>query len=68
MKPDMIANWVLNASPLILLGRADLLKTIAPLAHTWIVPGWSEKIVKAKGLKLIEYHHCPSPKVLYGYG
>ena len=39
MKPAMITNWVLNASPLILLGRADLLKTIAPLAHTWIVPG-----------------------------
>jgi predicted nucleic acid-binding protein len=34
----MISNWVLNASPLILLGKADLLKPLAPLAGTWLVP------------------------------
>jgi len=34
----MIRNWVLNASPLILLGKADLLKALAPLAATWLVP------------------------------
>ena len=34
----MIKNWVLNASPIILLGKADLLKTISPLAKTWIIP------------------------------
>ncbi|MFZ0930894.1 MAG: DUF3368 domain-containing protein [Syntrophobacteraceae bacterium] len=39
MKPDMTHKWVLNASPLILLGKAELLKSIAPLADTWIVPG-----------------------------
>jgi predicted nucleic acid-binding protein len=33
----MIHRWVLNASPLILLGKAELLKTIGPLADTWIV-------------------------------
>ncbi len=30
--------WVLNASPLIVLGKADLLRTISPLAATWIIP------------------------------
>ncbi|MBW1702878.1 MAG: DUF3368 domain-containing protein [Deltaproteobacteria bacterium] len=34
----MNRNWVLNASPLILLGKADLLKTIGPLAQVWIIP------------------------------
>jgi len=27
----MIENWVLNASPMILLGKADLLRTVSPL-------------------------------------
>ncbi len=39
MKPAMVRKWVLNASPLILLGKAELLKSISPLAETWIVPG-----------------------------
>ena len=34
----MIHKWVLNASPMILLGKAELLKTIGPLADTWIIP------------------------------
>ncbi len=34
--------FILNASPIILLGKAGLLKTISPLADKWIVP---EKVV-----------------------
>lgn len=34
--------FVLNASPIILLGKADLLKTVSPLADLWIIP---EKVV-----------------------
>ncbi len=34
----MIVNWVINTSPLILLGKADLLKVISPLASCWIIP------------------------------
>lgn len=33
----MNKNLVINASPIILLGKADLLKTISPLAKTWII-------------------------------
>ena len=31
-------NWILNASPLILLGKAGLLRTISPLAECWHIP------------------------------
>lgn len=34
----MIHTWILNASPLILLGKAELLKEISPLAETWMIP------------------------------
>lgn len=34
----MSNNFILNASPIILLGKADLLKTISPLAKSWIIP------------------------------
>jgi len=34
----MNKNLVINASPIILLGKADLLKTISSLANTWIIP------------------------------
>lgn len=34
----MNENWVLNASPIILLGKADLLKIVSPLAKVWIIP------------------------------
>ena len=30
--------WVLNASPIISLGKAELLRTMSPLAKTWLVP------------------------------
>lgn len=30
--------FVINASPIILLGKADLLNTVSPLADLWIVP------------------------------
>lgn len=30
--------FIVNASPLILLGKADLLRTVGPLADAWIVP------------------------------
>ncbi|WP_069470945.1 DUF3368 domain-containing protein [Candidatus Marithrix sp. Canyon 246] len=36
-------KWVFDASPLIVLGKADLLSTISPLAETWIIP---ESVVK----------------------
>lgn len=34
----MNKNWIINASPIILLGKAELLKAISPLAETWIIP------------------------------
>lgn len=34
----MNSAFILNASPLILLGKAGLLLTVAPLADLWIVP------------------------------
>lgn len=34
----MNSVFVLNASPLILLGKADLLRTVSPLAELWTVP------------------------------
>ena len=34
----MSKSWVINASPIILLGKADLLKTISSLAEKWIIP------------------------------
>ncbi len=34
----MSKRWVINASPIILLGKADLLKTISSLAEKWIIP------------------------------
>jgi len=37
-KPVMNSVFVLNASPLILLGKADLLRTVSPLAELWTVP------------------------------
>jgi predicted nucleic acid-binding protein len=39
----MTNNWIFNASPLILLGKSNLLKTIAPLGEQWIIP---ESVVK----------------------
>ena len=44
----MIRSWILNASPLILLGKAELLRDIAPLADTWIIPGGVAKEVAVK--------------------
>ncbi len=34
MKP----NWILEVSPLIIFGKAGLLKTISPLAACWLIP------------------------------
>ncbi len=34
----MIQTWVVDASPLIILGKAGLLKTLSPLAEQWVVP------------------------------
>jgi len=36
-------NWIFDASPLIVLGKADLLSTISPLAENWIIP---EAVIK----------------------
>ena len=44
----MNKNLVINASPIILLGKADLLKTISPLAKTWIIPDGVIHEVQAK--------------------
>ncbi len=44
----MKKNLVINASPIILLGKADLLKTISPLAGTWIIPDGVIHEVQAK--------------------
>jgi len=41
-------NWVLDASPIILLGKADLLRTISPLANAWIIPEGVIREVEAK--------------------
>ena len=34
----MNEKWVLDASPIILLGKADLLKIVSSLAKVWIIP------------------------------
>ena len=39
---------VINASPLFLLGKADFLKTMSPLAKTWIIPDGVIHKVQAK--------------------
>jgi len=44
----MNENWVLNASPIILLGKADLLKTVSPLAKLWIILEGVIREVEAK--------------------
>ena len=44
----MNENWVLDASPIILLGKADLLKTVSPLAKVWIIPEAVIREVEAK--------------------
>jgi predicted nucleic acid-binding protein len=45
MKP----NWVFDASPLIVLGKADLLSSVSPLAENWIIPEGVVKEVSRKG-------------------
>ena len=40
--------FILDASPIILLGKAGLLKTISPLAESWIVPEGVVAEVEAK--------------------
>ena len=48
----MSDNFILNASPIILLGKADLLKTISPLAKSWIIPkGVVEEIEKKRSIE-----------------
>ncbi len=44
----MNKNMVINASPIILLGKADFLKTMSPLAKTWIIPDGVIHEVQAK--------------------
>jgi hypothetical protein len=34
----MIKQWIIDASPLIILGKADLLSIISPLAEKWFIP------------------------------
>lgn len=44
----MTHNWIFNASPLILLGKAGLINTISPLAEYWIIPESVAKEVSRK--------------------
>jgi len=37
-KLDMNNVFILNASPIILLGKAGLLQTVGPLAELWLLP------------------------------
>lgn len=46
----MIKTWVLNASPLIILGKADLLKTICHLYPKWLIPDGVYKEISRKSL------------------
>lgn len=34
----MVQEWILNASPLILLHKIDFLETMSKLAKTWLIP------------------------------
>ena len=40
--------FILNASPIIFLGKAQLLRTISPLGDTWIIPQGVAQEVAAK--------------------
>jgi predicted nucleic acid-binding protein len=44
----MNENLVLDASPIIVLGKADLLKKVSPLAKLWIIPEGVIREVEAK--------------------
>lgn len=44
----MNENFVLDASPIIVLGKADLLKKVSPLAKLWIIPEGVIREVEAK--------------------
>lgn len=46
--PAMNDIFILNASPIILLGKAGLLRTVGPLADMWIVPNGVAKEVEKK--------------------
>lgn len=48
MNQGMNKIYILNASPIILLGKANLFNTIAPLADTWIVPEGVVEEVESK--------------------
>ena len=44
----MKQNWVFDASPLIVLGKAKLLKIISPLAICWFIPQSVEQEISHK--------------------
>ena len=44
----MNEKWVLDVSPIILLGKADLLKIVSSLAKVWIIP---EGVIREVGAK-----------------
>jgi hypothetical protein len=44
----MNENWVLDASPIIAPGKAELLKKVSPLAKLWIIPEGVIREVEAK--------------------
>lgn len=48
----MSDDFILNASPMILPGKADLLKTISPLAKSWIIPqGVVQEVEKKRSIE-----------------
>ena len=59
----MNSVFILNASPIILLGKADLLRTVAPLVEHWVVPEGVAKEVETKrpiGQHLADLEHSSS--------
>ena len=50
----MIDTWILNASPLIILNKADLLHTVSTLSPKWLIPdGVYEEISKKSDVEQI---------------
>jgi len=58
----MNKNWIINASPMIQLGKAELLKTISPLAESWVIPeGVIQEIEKKSSIdSYLSYLGCSS--------
>jgi predicted nucleic acid-binding protein len=49
-RQDMNKKLILNASPIIALGKADILEIISPIADIWIIPKGVYNEVDVKGV------------------